>query len=79
MWVNTQKNQVSGHVVSPVASPRSYIIDVPTGCVRRNRANIIHQPTTTSSNSEPPSDDARMITRLRSGVLMRPPDRLTYY
>ena len=71
MWVNTQRNQVSGHVASPAATP--------IGRVRRNRANIIPQPTTTSSNSEPSSDDARMTTRSRSGVLMRPPDRLTYY
>ena len=79
VWVNTQ---VSGHVVSPAATLRSYIIDVPTGHVRRNRANIIPQPTATSNNSEPPSSDAmnnRVVTRSRSGVLMRPPDRLTYY
>ena len=79
VWVNTQRNQVSSHVVSSAATPQSYIIDVPTGRVRRNTANIIPQPTITSSNSESPSDDARMITRSRSGVLMRPPDRLTYY
>ena len=71
VWVNTQRNQVSGHVASPAATP--------IGRVRKNRANIIPQPTTTSSNSEPPSDDARMTTRSRSGILMRPPDRLTYY
>ena len=67
--------------MSPAATPRSYIIDVPTGRVRRNRAHIIPQ-TTTPNDAEPRSDDTegnRIVTRSRSGVSVRPPDRLTYY
>ena len=82
VWVNTQRSQVSGQVVSTAATPRSYIIDVPTGRVRRNRAHIIPQPTTSSNNDEPSSHDTdsnRIITRTRSGASVRPPDRLTYY
>ena len=81
VWVNTQRNQVSGQIVSTAATPRSYIIDVPTGRVRRNRAHIIPQ-TTTPNDAEPPSDDTegnRIVTHSRSGVSVRPPDRLTYY
>ena len=82
MWVNTQRNQVSGQVVSMAATPRSYIIDVPTGHVRRNRAHIIPQPTISTNNDEPPSyntDSNKIITHTRSGASVRPPDRLTYY
>jgi len=82
VWVNTQRSQVSGQVVSPAATPRSYIIDVPTGCVRRNRAHIIPQPATSQNNDEPPSHNTtnreRIVTHSRSGVSVRPPDRLTY-
>ena len=79
VWVNTQRNQVPGQVVSTAATPRSYIIDVPTGRVRRN---IIPQPTTSSNNDKLSShntDSNRIITRTRSGASVRPPDRLTYY
>ena len=82
VWVNTQRSQVSGQVVSTAATPRSYIIDVPTGRVRRNRAHIIPQPITSTNNDEPSSHDTdsnRIITRTRSGASVRPPDRLTYY
>ena len=81
VWVNTQRNQVSGRVVSTAITPRSYIIDIPTGRVRRNRAHIIPQPTTPTNNDEPLLNDTnrnRIITRSRSGVPIRPPDRLTY-
>ena len=81
VWVNTQRNQVSGQVVSPAATPRSYIIDVPTGRVRRNRTHIIPQPTTSLNVDEPLSHDTDngIITHSRSGVTVRPPDRLTYH
>ena len=60
VWVNTQGNQVSGQIVSPASTPQSYIIDVPTGHVRRNRAHIIPQ-TTPPNNAEPPSDDTKLL------------------
>ena len=81
VWVNTQRNQISGQVVSPAATPRSYLIDIPTGRVRRNRTHIIPQPAS-SNNDESPSCDTdgnRIITRSRSGVSVRPAGRLTYY
>jgi len=70
--------------VSPATTLRSYIIDVPTGHVRRNRAHIILQPAATipSHTDEPPSSNAdrsKIITQSRSGVSIRPPDRLVYH
>ena len=56
MWVNTQRNQVSGQIVSPAAPTRSYIIDVPTGQVS---VNIIPQPL---NNDEPPLHDTEINT-----------------
>ena len=81
VWVNTQRNQVSGRVVSTAITPRSYIIDIPTRHVRKNRAHIIPQPTTSTNNDEPLLNDTnrnRIITWSRSGVPIRHPDRLTY-
>jgi len=81
VWVNTQGNQVSGRVVSTSDTPRSYVVDTPTGRVKRNRAHIIPQPPANcdNNNNTPPQDsDNQIMTRSRTGTVIRPPDRLTY-
>ena len=38
VWVSTQGRQVPGRVVTTADTPRSYVVEVPSGLVRRNRA-----------------------------------------
>ena len=64
--------------MSPAATPRSYIIDVPTGRVRRNRAHIIPQPAAATSldNDEPPHNAVR--NEIITWDFYQTPDRLAY-
>lgn len=100
VWVSTQQKQVPGTVLEPADTPRSYILDTPTGQVRRNRCDIRMRPTSSEHKNEgkttdhevemdhemeadsdqgtDPAADERMMTRSRSGTVVRPPDRLTY-
>ena len=87
-WVNTRGTQAYGTVRQADVAPRSYWVDTPSGCVRRNRQDIIvrppEQPTssetseqlysTNSSSSQPNV----IATRSRTGTQIRPPERLTY-
>lgn len=75
VWVNTRGNLTPGRVIEQASSPRSYIIETPSGRVRRNRHHLHtrSEPDTSSSSEETP----RVIeTRSRTGTLIRPPDRL---
>jgi transposase InsO family protein len=82
VWVNTQGRQTPGNIVQPANTPRSYVIEVPSGQVRRNRSNLnprlpeSTQPTTNVPANEEPS---RRTTRSQTGVPIHPPDRLTYW
>ena len=80
VWVNIQGREVPGRVNSRFHTPRFYIIDTPTGGqVRRNRSQINRRaPVTTPSQTSSQSDRLRPNTRLQTGTLIRPPDRLTY-
>ena len=40
VWVNTQGRQVPGRVITTADTPRSYVVEVPSGQVRRNRAAV---------------------------------------
>ena len=53
VWITSEDDQVEGRVVSPAKSPiaRSYVVDTPTGVVRRNRQHWNVAPEKTE-NSE---------------------------
>ena len=40
VWVDIQGDQVSGKIVQTAGTPQSYIVEVPSGELRRNRAHI---------------------------------------
>ena len=81
----------TGTVLREVA-PRSYLVDTPDGVVRRNRRHLIESDTSQEEqaheNQPGQSEDAtvgdsprdtglrRYSTRLRSGGVIKPPDRL---
>ena len=64
VWVNVQGRDVPGRVNSNYSTPRSYIIDTPTGQVRRNRSHINRRlPETIPSQQSPQNGRTRPITR----------------
>ena len=79
VWVNIQGRDVPGRVNSSYSTPRSYIIETPTGQVRRNRSHINRRlPETIPSQQSPQNGGTRPITRSQTGTTIRPPDRLSY-
>ena len=64
--ITTDNHPVEGRVVQPASAPRSYVVETPSGEVRRNRSQLnvlpdqstVEQSTPSQSdNSERPADD----------------------
>jgi transposase InsO family protein len=53
VWVNTQGQQVPGRIITTASTPRSYVVNVPSGQVRRNRTALTdrHEQATSDSNA----------------------------
>ena len=83
VWVRTNTNQVPGHITSTLRTPRSYLVSTPSGQVRRNQIHLA--PRSPDTSVQPTTDDnattpqPTMMTCLRSGTSIRPPERLTYW
>ena len=60
VWVTTEGHHTSGRTVSTAAAPRSYIVETPTGEIRRNRSQLNVNPSKT--------DRSPVITRSRTGT-----------
>ena len=43
VWVQTGARQVAGRVIQPAATTRSYIVQTPSGQLRRNRSHLIQR------------------------------------
>jgi len=77
VWITSGNQPVTGRVVSPASTPRSYVVETPTGQVRRNRQHLNRMP-----ESHEPIDQTEhstrdpIMTRTRTGTVIRPPDRL---
>ena len=89
VWVRTGDRQVPGRILRNAGPPRSYIVETPSGQVRRNRAHLTlnrdgndnddslqeaQRGATTSNDLDCPSRN----TRSRTGTVIAPPNRLTY-
>ena len=82
VWVTTDGRQVPGTVLQQTDdAPRSYLIETPSGQVRRNRCHVQSRSEVPNSHAAQPVQIPRagqINTRLRTGTAIRPPDRLTY-
>ena len=79
VWVTTDGRQVPGTVLQQTDdAPRSYLIETPSGQVRRNRCHVQSRSEVPNSHASQPVQIPRANTRLRTGTAIRPPDRLTY-
>ena len=83
VWINVQGRDIAGRINSGHPNPRSYVVDTPTGQVRRNRSQINRRLPETPSlprslRITSQSESSRPLTRLKTGTSIRPPDRLAY-
>ena len=80
VFVKTDKRVTSGTISSPSGSPRSYVVDTPTGSVRRNRQHLIPVPSDPPTDTPIPLDTSSrrspIQTRSRTGTVIRPPNKL---
>ena len=80
VFVRTGDRQVPGTVVSSAPAPRSYLVNTPTGQVRRNRRDLVPIPEEQSleQHSEPTTAHrgtrSPILTRSKTGTIVRPPD-----
>ena len=79
VWVSTDGDAVPGTVISPAGSPRSYVVQTPTGEIRRNQHQLLVRP---EANQQTEQSELRprtspIKTRSRTGVILRHPERLT--
>ena len=79
VWVETRGRQVPGRISDRANTPRSYIIEIPSGQVRRNRTHLRNQSDLQENTSiEFTSTPFRVVTCSQTGTTIHPPDRLTY-
>ena len=82
VWVTTPNAEAPGCVTAHADAPRSYLVETPTGQVRRNRAQLNIRPDSQSFNRTSQSDTTSaptrtpVMTRSRTGTNIVPPDRL---
>ena len=74
VWINTHGHQSQGQIRNRANAPRSYVIDTPTGTIRRNRSqlNIIPDQRTPSSSM---SSREPILTRSRTGTTIADPKK----
>ena len=77
-WITSEGGRMEGTVVSPANSPRSYLVETPSGTVRRNRVHLNVAPSQPSENTELQTEIEmrRIVTRSQTGTAVRPPERL---
>ena len=87
VWVPTGDKQVPGRILESAGPPRSYIIETPSGQVRRNQAHLtinqsgennleeLQRSPGTSSYDSPSSHN----THSRTGAVITPPNHLVYW
>ena len=83
VWVTSESEPVSGKVVAPADRPRSYVVDTPSGQIKRNHSQLIVVPSensesykTTQQPEVETSPPRRIMTRSKTGTAVNLPDRL---
>ena len=71
VWVQNGNLREPGNIVRPASTPRSYIVSTPRGEVRRNRLHL-------RERERPENHGSRIMTRLRTGTEIRPPNFLRF-
>ena len=77
VWVKSGDVPVSGRVIAKSDKPRSYLVETPTGTLRRNRSHLGVDPTPPAPpTTSPRLEDTRTImTRSKTGTTIHLPVR----
>ena len=74
VWVRTQDRPDPGCVLQSADTPRSYLVEVPSGTVQRNQSHLSWRPEADSTQSTPETPERRVIaTRSQTGTHVGPP------
>ena len=81
VYISSERNTstVPGNVIQS-AGERTYQVQTPFGTSRRNRCHLHSRPANTNadiSDNQLTSQRSPILTRLRTGTIIRPPNRLT--
>ena len=72
VWITTNRDHSPGTVTATTDAPRSYVVEMPSGTVRRNRAQLSvmpeAQPSTTTTDLSLTQVRSPILTRSRSGI-----------
>ena len=88
VWVNTDGQLQQGRTVTSTEAPRSYVVDVPSGRVRRNHQHFIPMPEDDSTSQSPQRNTdvtsfvtrtSPMKTRSQTGTRIIPPDFFVFH
>ncbi len=91
VWITTEDPPIQGRVIGPAGPPRSYIVETPTGQMHRNREHLNVIPESVLGQEHQNDSDEtpvvelppqaqltpKIMTRSRTGTIIRPPDRLS--
>ena len=82
IWVSSDGATVPGTVVSQATTPRSYVVQTQSGEIRRNHSHQflrVMPPTTETQETEQLElpTQSPIMTRSQTGVMLRPPNRLS--
>ena len=87
VWITTGRNPVAGRTVNMADTPRSYIVQTPSGEIRRKRSQLNIDPSTetidpsteteTAEDTQEQQTRSPIMTRSRTGTSINPPERLT--
>lgn len=77
VWVTSGPEPTPGRVTAQSSSPRSYLVDTPSGTVRRNRFHLSISPEESPviTNEGESSAPRKIMTRTQTGTEIRPPAR----
>ena len=76
VWITSGEQPSTGKVISAADTPRSYIVETPTGHVSKNRQHLNIIPRTVNQKIVPNLLLKNRLTRSRTGTIVSPPDRL---
>ena len=68
VWVETRGQQVPGRILHAANTPRSYVIETPSGQLRRNRSHLRVRSELDIAPDESTSMPSRPLTRSQTGT-----------
>ena len=78
VWVETRGQQVPGRILHAANTPKSYVIETPSGQLRRNHSHLRVRSELDRAADKSTNRPSRALTRSQTGTTIRPPDRLRY-